>query len=213
MGRRPQKKAPQNPCPRTRIARRTTLDNSHNGDSFIAVQEDKGEVSMAPVCLATEIERADGGIASQVRRVSFEQIKQAQGTILRSVKANEVAQMKAIDDAIAALYPYNTKPGQREALHRLIYLRQDLILIAGTGFGKSMILQAVSVLLQKSITIVILPLDQIGNEQSEYIRQIGGIPCFLSCLTTCSCVMAPESFFTRVLIVRSYSFSGSAVTI
>ncbi|RJE22630.1 DEXDc [Aspergillus sclerotialis] len=43
-----------------------------------------------------------------------------------------------------------------------------------------MILQAVSLLLQKSITIVLLPLAQIGNEQSEYIRQIGGIPCFLN---------------------------------
>jgi hypothetical protein len=30
------------------------------------------------------------------------------------------------------------------------------------------------------MTIVILPLDQIENEQSEYIRQIGGIPCFLN---------------------------------
>lgn len=180
MGRRPQKKAPQNPCPRKRIAGRTTPHTSTDDGNFTIVQEDKDGATMAPVFLNTETERADGGIASEVRRVSSEQIKQAQNIILRSVKAGEVAQMMAIDIAIATLYPHKTKPGQREALQHLIYLRKDLILIAGTGFGKSMILQAVSVLLQKAVTIVILPLDQIGNEQSEYIRQIGGIPCFLN---------------------------------
>ena len=88
--------------------------------------------------------------------------------------------MSAIDGAIAILYPYEPKSGQREALHHLIYQRKDLILIAGTGFSKSMVLQAVSVLLPGSITIVILPLDQIGNEQSNCIQQIGGVPCFLN---------------------------------
>jgi superfamily II DNA helicase RecQ len=92
--------------------------------------------------------------------------------------------MNAIDDAIATLYPHKPKHGQREALHYLIYLRKDLILIAGTGFGKSMVLQAVSLLLQRSITLVILPLNQIGNEQFEFIRQIGGIPCFVNGETT-----------------------------
>jgi superfamily II DNA helicase RecQ len=43
-----------------------------------------------------------------------------------------------------------------------------------------MILQAVSVLIDKSITIVILPLDQIGKEQWQYIEEIGGRPCFLN---------------------------------
>jgi len=149
-----------------------------------AVQEDMNAGPMTQISLATQIERTDGSIASEVRRVSFEQIKQAQGIIARAVEADEVAQGKAIDAAISILYPYSAKPGQREALHHLLYRRKDLILIAGTGFGKSMILQAVSVLLQKSVTIVILPLDQIDNEQPDYIRKIGGIPCFLNRDTT-----------------------------
>jgi hypothetical protein len=41
-----------------------------------------------------------------------------------------------------------------------------------------MILQAVSCLLSKSITLVILPLDRIGTEQAEYISRLGGRPCF-----------------------------------
>jgi hypothetical protein len=155
-------------------------DTSSDDDGLVAIQGEKAEVSIAPVCLDTEIERADGGITSEVRRVSSGQIKQARDIINRAVKEDKAAQMNAIDEAIPTLYRYNAKPGQREALHHLIYLRKDLILIAGTGFGKSMILQAVSVLLQKSMTIVMLPLDQIGNEQSEFIRQIGGTPCFLN---------------------------------
>jgi superfamily II DNA helicase RecQ len=43
-----------------------------------------------------------------------------------------------------------------------------------------MILQAVSVLVNKSISIVILPLDRIGQQQASYIEQIGGQPCFLN---------------------------------
>jgi superfamily II DNA helicase RecQ len=43
-----------------------------------------------------------------------------------------------------------------------------------------MILQAVSVLQDKKISIVILPLDQIGKEQAGYIERIGGRPCFIN---------------------------------
>jgi superfamily II DNA helicase RecQ len=43
-----------------------------------------------------------------------------------------------------------------------------------------MILQAVTLLIRKSITVVVLPLDQIGLEQSEYITSIGGRPFFLN---------------------------------
>jgi superfamily II DNA helicase RecQ len=164
---------------------------------------------MAPVCLDIDIERADGGITSEVRHVSSGQMKQAQGIINRVVNEDKAAQMNAIDDAITTLYHYNPKPGQREALHHLIYLRKDLILIAGTGFGKSMMLQAVSILLRKSMTIVILPLDQIGNEQSEYIRQIGGIPCFLNRDTISPKLLreVQQRRFTHILISPKLSIS------
>jgi hypothetical protein len=110
-------------------------DTSSDDDGLVAIQGEKAEVSIAPVCLDTEIERADGGITSEVRRVSSGQIKQARDIINRAVKEDKAAQMNAIDEAIPTLYRYNAKPGQREALHHLIYLRKDLILIAGTGFG------------------------------------------------------------------------------
>lgn len=46
-----------------------------------------------------------------------------------------------------------------------------------------MILQAVTILLRNSITLVILPLDKIGYEQQEYIESIGGRPYFLNAET------------------------------
>lgn len=111
-------------------------------------------------------------------------------------------QLTAIDKAISMLYPYRPRSGQRLALHTLIYEKKDLILIAKTSFGKSMILQAVSVLLSKSITLIILPLHQIGEEQTNYIRQIGGQPCFLNAKTVNMDILKQiqEGRYTHVLL-------------
>ena len=107
-----------------------------------------------------------------------------------------------IDEAIQLLYPYAPWKDQRNALRQLIYKRKDLILIAKTSFGKSMILQAVSILTRKSITVVVLPLDQIGQEQAEYITRIGGKPCFLNADTISEKVLADvrDGKYTHVLI-------------
>lgn len=55
-----------------------------------------------------------------------------------------------------------------------------MILIAKTSFVKSMIFQAPSIMLKGQVTIILLPLNQIGIEQSEKIAKLGGKPCFLN---------------------------------
>lgn len=197
MGRQPKRKLPRYLHQRERAAGQISLDTGPGDRQVITVNGD-----INPVCLSTEVERADGSKIFEVRRVSLEQIKQAQDTISQAAEADHIAQMEAVYNAIAILYPYTIKPGQQEALHHLIYLRKDLILIAGTGFGKSMILQAISVLLKKSITIILLPLDQIGQEQSEYIQRIGGNPCFLNRDTISPKILdaVQQGFFTHILI-------------
>jgi superfamily II DNA helicase RecQ len=115
--------------------------------------------------------------------VSATQVTQAQRIIADAKNANEAEQNRAIEEAIQLLYPYPPHQGQRDTLRQLIYKRKDLILIAKTSFGKSMILQAVSILMSKSITVVVLPLDQIGQEQTAYIARIGGRPCILNAET------------------------------
>lgn len=107
----------------------------------------------------------------------------AQQEIKHAVSKDENTQSQAIINAIRRLYSYEPYDGQRECLHYLIYQRTDLILIAKTSFGKSMMLQAVSVLIGKSITLVILPLQQTVVEQTQYIERIGGRPCFLNAET------------------------------
>jgi superfamily II DNA helicase RecQ len=116
--------------------------------------------------------------------------------------AEEVEQNRAIEEAIQLLYPYPPREGQCDALWQLIYKRKDLILIAKTSFGKSMILQAVSILTRKSTTVVVLPLDQIGQEQAEYITRIGGRPCFLNADTISPKVLTniQNGKYTHILI-------------
>src|ERR1700722_406749 len=104
----------------------------------------------------------------QVNTVS---IHQAQKLIRDAIGKNKDEQTQAIKEAIRKLYPYYPRQGQTQALTQLVYFRKDLILIAQTSFGKSMILQAVSLnLLAKSITLIIIPLDRIGIQQTKYIE-------------------------------------------
>lgn len=144
----------------------------------------------------------DGGLKSRIQAVSSSIIAKAQAIIADSIRKDVVVQKQAIDEAVSLLYPYKPRAGQQEALHHLIYRRQDLILIAKTSFGKSMILQAVSVLICKSITVVILPLDQIGIGQEAYISRIGGRPCFLNKETINQKVLKQiqAGVFTHILI-------------
>ena len=119
-------------------------------------------IAEKPVQLETELTDEAGITTVQTCVVSADQIAWAQQIIAGAARAEETEQNKAIDEAIQLLYPYAPREGQCNALRQLIYKQKDLILIAKTSFGKSMILQAVSVLICKSITVVVLPLDQIG---------------------------------------------------
>src|SRR5256714_2022472 len=161
------------------------------------------------VQLEVELTNEAGNTISQVRVVSADQVAGAQMIIAGAVRAEEAEQNKAIDEAIQLLYPYAPREGQRNALYQLTYKRKDLILIAKTSFGKSMILQAVSILTRKSITVVVLPLDQIGQEQAEYITRIGGRPCFLNADTISARVLADirDGKYPHILISPELAIS------
>jgi hypothetical protein len=49
-------------------------------------------------------------------------------------------QISKLDEAIAEIYPYRGCTEQLEALRVLIFERRDLILVAKTSFGKSIII-------------------------------------------------------------------------
>ena len=164
-----------------------------------------------PIELGVEYETEGGTVGMEKQQVEKNSVLQAQKLIRDAMEKSKDEQNQAIRRAIRELYPYNPREGQLQALRQLVYLRKDLILIAKTSFGKSMILQAVSLLLAKSITLVVLPLNQIGVEQANYIESIGGRACFLNRETLSSELLdrIRAGKFTHVLLSPELAISDT----
>src|SRR5437762_12230833 len=90
---------------------------------------------------------------------------------------------------------FNPKPMQLEAVRRLFYKKKDLILVAKTSFRKSVPIQAVSVLRRNTITIMIIPLNKVGEQQAEKISKL---PRAKPCLVTADTVRANANIFEEI---------------
>ena len=77
------------------------------------------------------------------------------------------------------------RSGQIQAVKSL-YHQKDTILVAATGYGKSAVLYAVGALTTKKITIQIVPLSKLGQNQYEDIAKkvTGSKPVFVNRDTT-----------------------------
>ena len=74
----------------------------------------------------------------------------------------------------------NPRTEQVRAVRRLVFGFGDTILIAKTGFGKSVVFHAYSIL-TNNITIQIIPLSKLGNEQLAAINRYDGVePCLVT---------------------------------
>jgi len=72
---------------------------------------------------------------------------------------------------------------QTRTLRRLIFGQSDVLLVARTGFGKSLIFHAYSILTSK-ITLQLIPLTKLGDEQLSDIRRFSGArPCLVNAKT------------------------------
>ncbi|KAJ5562287.1 hypothetical protein N7461_001048 [Penicillium sp. DV-2018c] len=142
-------------------------------------------------------------------------ITKAQRIIQEAQDKGEKEQHAAIIEAIEGIFTFPPWDGQREALQHLVFLRKYLILIAKTSFGKSLILQAVSLLVKKAIAIVVLPLNQIGVEQAECIANLGGKPCFLNADTMTDKLLeeVKEGKYTHVLLSPELAVSEKFRTV
>src|SRR5437667_84224 len=65
------------------------------------------------------------------------------------------------------------RDGQLDAIWRTVYRQGDTILIAKTGYGKTIVLQAISVITGQ-VTVQIVPLSRLGSAQVEDIKRIPG---------------------------------------
>jgi hypothetical protein len=98
-------------------------------------------------------------------RVLQDQLDRAQ---TKEAKENKIREL------VVAIFGFEPRPKQLEALVWVIAERKDLILIAKTSFGKSLIPQAVPLLLRGQVIICILPLNVIGEEQVEKVARLPG---------------------------------------
>jgi RAD3-like DEAD/DEAH box helicase/helicase-like protein len=90
------------------------------------------------------------------------------------VATEQADQTALIAEAIRTMYPYEGRGMQIESIRALIFDRRDVILIAKTSFGKSMIPQSVSALKRHTMTIMIIPLTELGKEQLQKIQSLPG---------------------------------------
>ena len=96
------------------------------------------------------------------------------------------AQTGVLKRALSRLYSYEAYKLQLEAIRLLYYDRRDTILVAATGFRKSMIPQVTGMLNKGAITIMIIPLTRIGKDQLSVIQKLGGNAFLLSAETATS---------------------------
>jgi len=76
-----------------------------------------------------------------------------------------------INDAICAITgAERARDGQVKAVRRLAYDKEDTVLIAATGYGKSAVLYAFAALTNR-ITVQIVPLTKLGENQRDDIAR------------------------------------------
>lgn len=82
------------------------------------------------------------------------------------------------------------KHGQVESIRRIVYRLGDTILVAKTGYGKTIVLQTVSVIMEDWITLQLIPLSRLGEDQLQSIARIPGArPLLLSDETVKVCTL------------------------
>ena len=107
-------------------------------------------------------------------RTEFRKIK------LQKMDTQKEKAQSLIISIIVRLFNKTPKNEQIECIFRLAIEEKDTILVAKTGFGKSMVMQAVSLLIPESVTLVILPLNEIANDQERVITEVGGFVLVLN---------------------------------
>ena len=85
-----------------------------------------------------------------------------------------------VRDKIKAIFNKDGRSGQIEAVRHLVFDKKDLILIAKTGYGKSLIFQTVPLIRNPpGISLIIMPLTLLQEAQAERLNELQGISAFV----------------------------------
>ena len=91
-----------------------------------------------------------------------------------------------LEARLRAIHGKTPKAGQILAIETLFTEERDVILIAKTGYGKSMVFHSVSTLDEDTMTLMIMPLLALERDQKQAIKkmQASSNPCILNGETT-----------------------------
>src|SRR4029077_1183166 len=83
-------------------------------------------------------------------------------------------QIALIQHRVNEVFGFEPNNKQVEAIRHLLFDKSDLILIAKTGFGKSIIFQAFPLIQgeSKHASLIIMPLNLLQEEQAEKLKTI-----------------------------------------
>jgi ATP-dependent helicase YprA (DUF1998 family) len=130
---------------------------------------------------------------------------------------DDAEQRQLITAAVESLHPFSPHEKQVDCVQRLLHRKEDLILVARTSFGKSLIMQILPCLVPNSVIIVILPLLALGLEQAESIqkrlsKEMGANPIFVNAKNISQDLLMhiKAGVYTHILI--SWYASTSTVT-
>ena len=109
---------------------------------------------------------------AMMQRVSIAQ------KLIKDMKADTATHLlnDQIRHSISLIYGENFRPkdAQVACIRKLIYDATGVILIVPTGFEKSVIIKAVPILRMDATSIIFLPLNEIAEQLSQEVDQIGG---------------------------------------
>lgn len=88
-----------------------------------------------------------------------------------SVAEDSSEQRELITNAVRLLYPFEPREKQVDCIQWLLFQEEDLVLVAKTSFGKSLVWQILPCLVPGTIIIAILPLLALGAEQASSIEK------------------------------------------
>ena len=158
-------------------------------------------VGIAAHKLLSKAERDERRLERHVLRKPQDQIRAA---------SDKEEQLNGIIKAVELAFGFTANLEQIDLLWSLVFDREDRILVAKTGHGKSVVPQLLPLLTRSSIVIVLLPLNALGAEQLADIQRLPlPKPIWLSSKNNNAATLRRirAGIFTHVLVIPEIACS------
>lgn len=110
------------------------------------------------------------------------------------------------------MFGFDGRDGQIEAIQALLFNKRDTVLIAATSYGNSLIPQMVSMLDNKSITFMIVPLTAVALDQFNKMKILPNANPILLCEGKVSKTALEDirkGMYTHILLSSELAVSDS----